>query len=242
MKWTFVCPILLVVFFAAGAQAQGRNKKVVYSNVEDSLTGWGSCTTCAGGANLADVYWMAQFQSTPSRDGSSIQFYVSALHPYSDVLFWQKLGAQSWATQFTWDFWMMVDDASVGAQALEYDMFQFVGNIEYMFGTQCVYASGLWNVWNGSAKTWVPLPLTCNKFTPNVWHHIQWQVHRTPDTMMHYDTLTIDGVQNSINVAQPSGPLPTGWNENMGVQWQLDTASQPLSFNEWIDSVKLTIK
>jgi len=229
------------VFLAVAAQGQ-THKKLIYSNIDDNMTGWGSCTTCAGGANNADVFWMAQFQSTPARDGSSTQFYVSANNPYSDVLFWEKLGAQSWATQFIWDFWVQVDNASVGAQALEYDLFQFVGTTEYMFGTQCVYASGQWNVWNGAAKKWVPVPVACTAFSPNVWHHIVLQVHRTSDTQMHYDSLTLDGTQYVLNLAEPSGPLPLGWSENMGVQWQLDTASSPLSFNEWIDNVKLTIR
>jgi len=35
--------------------------------------------------------------------------------------------------------------------------------------------------------------------------------------------------------------LPAGWGETVGVQWQLDTASQPTAFNEWIDNVKLTM-
>lgn len=59
---------------------------------------------------------------------------------------------------------------------------------------------------------------------------------------MHYDSLTVDGVQYVLNLTEPSGPLPPGWSDNLGVQWQLDTGSAPLSFNEWIDSVKLTVQ
>jgi hypothetical protein len=59
---------------------------------------------------------------------------------------------------------------------------------------------------------------------------------------MHYDSLTVDGMQNTLNLAEPSGPLPTGWTDNLGVQWQLDTGSAPLTTSEWIDNVKLTIR
>lgn len=145
---------------------------MVFSNIDDNMTGWGSCTSCAGGQNNADTYWMAQFQTTPSLDGSSTQFYISASLPYSDVLFWEKLGAQDWAKQFTWDFWVYLDSASVGAQALEYDVFQFVGGIEYMFGTQCVYSSGQWNIWNQGVGAWVPTSVACQPLSPNVWHHM----------------------------------------------------------------------
>ncbi len=233
--------LFLTVCFASTAQAQ-NHKKLIDSNIDDNNTGWGSCTDCAGGTNNADVYWMAQFQTTPSLDGNSTQFYVSASLPYSNVLFWEKLGAQDWATQFTWDFWVYLDSASLGAEALEYDLFQFISGREFMFGSECGYASGYWDIWNEGSRTWVQTHLPCQKFTPNVWHHIVWQMHRTSDQQMHYDSLTLDGIQNTLNVAEPSGPLPTGWTDNLGVQWQMDTGSGPLTTSEWIDNVKLTIR
>jgi len=232
--------LFLVALFASGAEAQSHRK--IYSNIDDNSAGWGSCTDCAGGTNNADIYWMAPFQTTPSRDGNSTRFYVSASLPYSNVLFWEKLGAQDWATHFTWDFWVYLDNASLAAQALEYDVFQFISGVEYMFGSECVYATGSWNIWNQGAGTWVQTQLQCQKFTPNVWHHIVWQMHRTSDQQMHYDSLTLDGIQHTLNLTEPSGPLPTGWTDNMGVQWQLDTASSPLTASEWIDNVKLTIR
>jgi hypothetical protein len=74
------------------------------------------------------------------------------------------------------------------------------------------------------------------------WHHIVWQVHRTSDTQMRYDSLTLDGIQYSLKLNEPSGPTPLGWTDNLGVQWQLVTASTALAFDEWIDNVKLTIR
>jgi hypothetical protein len=231
--------LFVAVCFVSGAMAQTQKK--VYFNIDDRTSGWGSCTTCAGGLNDADVYWMAQFQTTPSRDSNGTQLYVSASLPNSNVLFWEKLGAQNWATQFTWDFWVYLDSASLNAQALEYDLFQFANGVEYMFGSQCVYAEGYWDIWNQSTKTWVQTQLPCQKFTANVWHHIVWQMHRTSDQQMHYDSLTLDGTPHPLNLSQPSGPLPAGWTDNLGVQWQIDTGSAPLTTNEWVDSVKLTI-
>jgi hypothetical protein len=232
--------LFLLTLCPAPAPAQGHKK--IYSNIDDFSAGWGSCTDCAGGANNAEIYWMAPFQTTPSRDGSSTEFYVSASQPYSNVLFWEKLGAQTWATRFTWDFWVYLDSASLGAQALEYDVFQFVAGVEYMFGSQCVYASGYWDIWNQGGSGWVQTQLPCKKFTPNVWHHIVWQLHRTSDQQVHYDSLTLDGVLHTLNLTQPSGPLPTGWSDNLGVQWQIDTGTAPLTTSEWIDNVKLTIR
>ena len=96
LKQGIVC-LLLGIFVSLAVQGQTQWK--TFSNINNSLSGWGSCTSCAGGENDAGAYWMAQFQSSPARDGSSAEFYVSATEPYSNVLFWNKLGPQDWATR-----------------------------------------------------------------------------------------------------------------------------------------------
>ena len=59
------------------------------------------------------------------------------------------MGADDSATNFLWDFYVQLDSASVNAaQALEYDAFQFVGGYNYMIGTECNYAAGVWDTWN----------------------------------------------------------------------------------------------
>ncbi len=232
--WTLVLSLCVCV-------PQSWAQKTI-SNIDDQSGGWGSCSHCAGGQTKADVFWTAPFQTTPSRDGNSRQFYVSSSHQFSNVLFWKKLGAQDAATHFTWDFWVYLDRASLNAQALEYDLFQYVGGTEYMFGSECEYKAGVWGIWNQKAAKWVSTALPCKRFTPSVWHHIVWKVHRTSDKLMHYDSVTLDGVTHTINMTEPSGPMPSGWSDDLGVQWQLDTPSSPLTFNEWIDSVKITIQ
>ena len=240
-KWGLVS---LVLGGLLASVAQGQTGAKVFTNIDDNNAGWGSCgsTSCAGGEPAADAFWIAQFQTSPSKDGNSTQFYVSASQPYSDVLFWNKLGPQDWATHFTWDFWIYLEDASQSAENLEYDLFQYEGGVEYMFGTQCSYSGGYWDVWNQSTHHWIPTALPCKKFTSKVWHHIVWQFHRTSDGLMHFDSLALDGVQHAMNYSEPSGPLPSGWTHNLGVQWQLDTGSRALTLSEWVDSVKLTIQ
>lgn len=234
--------VLLLLFAASFAQAQRT-----YTNIDDLQSGWGSCSTCAGGANPADVWWMARNQTTPSLDGASTQLYMSAGKPYADVLFYNKLGPNDSVSQFRWDFWFRVDSASQNAEALEFDIFQFIVPTEYMFGSQCTYSTGKWDVWNAGSHRWVDVAVPCPRFTSNTWHHIIWQVHRTAgNKMMHYDALTIDGTKYLVGVTEPAGALPAGWSDMMGVQWQLDGPGNPnllpISFNEWIDKASLTVK
>jgi len=233
-----VSPLLLTAFLGGLSQASTKT----FTNIDQSNTGWGSCTSCAGGQHNADSYWKAQFQTSPSKDGSSTEFYISASKSYSNALFWDHLGAQDFATHFTWDFWVYPGTNSIHAQALEYDMLQNVGGREYMFGTQCNYGSGYWDVWNQSTLHWTQTSLKCTKFSVNTWHHIVWNFHRTTsDTKMYFDSVTLDGVLHNINMSESSSAMPKGWSDGLSVQWQLDTAASALTFSEYIDEVKLTI-
>ena len=49
---------------------------------------------------------------------------------WGNSLWFKKLGAINSATNFLWDFYFMVDNASLSAgQALNFDAFQFVGGL-----------------------------------------------------------------------------------------------------------------
>jgi hypothetical protein len=211
----------------------------VFSNIEDRA-GWESCNaaTCAGGSGQG-TYWMAQGQSSPSRDGSSIEFYNSGL--WADALWWQKLGAYDGVSNFLWDFYIYLDDSSQdAAQALEFDAFQFVNGYNYMIGSQCNYGVGVWDTWDEASGHWLHTPFSCPKFTPNSWHHIQW--YMTTNQRAHQYTqltLVVDGIVNSVNFTGNARYL--GWGDNLGVQWQLDVDASGQGYHEWVDQATLTI-
>ena len=211
----------------------------VYNHIEDR-GGWSWCNapSCAGGDGDG-AYWMAQHQGSPSRDGSAMEFYNSGR--WDNALWWQKVGANNNVHNFLWDFYMYVDSASQnGAQALEYDMFQFVGGYNYMIGSQCDYGQGKWDTWDEASGHWMPTSIACSKFSPNTWHHIQWYV--TTNTSSHkytYVTLVVDGHSYPVNVTRNAKNL--GWSSNVGVQWQLDMNASGQAFHEWVDEATLTI-
>jgi len=150
-------------------------------------------------------------------------------------------------------------NSTIIGQALEFDTFQFVNGREYMFGTQCDYAVGLWEVWNAQGGTWQKTPVACPKFTPNVWYHITWNFHRGKrfnNQNQFYDNFTVvqynannNVVSKStyiLNLAYGSAPLPAGWNDNMGIQFQVDLNGQagvngnPTTVSEYVDKVSVT--
>lgn len=258
MKRTALLCVLLAGLTAFG-QTTPPSNATVFTNLDDKPSddnpdGWGSCSSCAGGDAVAGVYWSAPYQTVPSLDGDSTQFYLSGA-AWSDVLWWNKVGAHDNFSHFQTDFWMMFgSDAAGNAQALEFDTFQFVKGREYMFGTQCDYAVNAWEVWNQKNGKWMKTSIACGRFTPNVWSRFVWEFHRGTnkrDQNMHYDLLTItqyapDGVTvtsnhtYTVNLAYPSGPMPTGWSDDLGVQFQMDLAGVGGTMSEWADKVTLT--
>jgi hypothetical protein len=246
--------ILLNLFFVAVTTTMWGQ---TYSNIDDSTAadnglagavGWGSCVACAGGNSNASIA-TAPFQTTPSVDGTSRDFYINGATG-ANGLWWYKAGPNDAVSNFEFDFWVNVSSGTRSARAMEFDAFQFNKGVEYMFGTQCDYVSGTWDLWNMGAKQWVQTSVKCTEFRPNTWYHLSWKFHRTsPDNTEHYDSLTIVQpdlpnitVIHIFNRAFPSGLMPTGWTDNMGVQFQMDIggSGSGTAMEEWVDEVTLT--
>jgi len=212
---------------------------VVFNNI-DERGNWSYCHNrgCAGGSGSGS-YWMAQHQNPPSRDGSSTEFFNSGV--WANALWWQKVGPRDSARNFLWDFYFRVDgNSSHAAQALEFDLFQFVNGYNYMIGTECDYGSGKWDTWDEHAGHWVHSSIACPRFSPNTWHHIQW--YMTTNTSAHtytFVTVVVDGHSYPVHITHSAKNL--GWSHNLGVQFQMDVNSSGEGYHEWTDNVKLTV-
>jgi hypothetical protein len=212
---------------------------LVISHIEDR-GGWRSCHDpgCAGGSGRGS-YWMAQFQSSPSRDGSSVEFYNSGV--WANALWYNHVGAHNDKRNFLLDFWFRLDDASrSAAQSLEFESFQFTGGWNYMMGSQCSFGSGWWDTWEESTGHWMHTNVPCTRFTTNTWHHVQWYI--TTDHSSHtytYHTLVVDGHSYPINTTRHAKDL--NWGDNSGAQWQLDVNATGQGYHMWVDQATLTM-
>ena len=221
-----------------------------------STSGWGWCSDCAGGGNVATSYQMYWGQQ-PSVDGlGSAEFFVSGPQ-YANALFWYKVGANDAITNYNYDFWVTVDSqASSYAQALEFDTYHFTGGREYMFGTQCDYSNGYnhgrWDVWNQATVKWQSTSIPCPGFIAGQWYHITWSLHRRSDTGMSYDSVKVEHYSSdltkryssksySVHKVYPSGPLPAGWSHNLGIQMQVDLNGNGGQVPMWADKINLTV-
>ena len=217
-----------------------------HAKIEDRW-GWKSCVSCAGGKSNNASIFTAPFQSPPSLDGASRSFYING-SAYSNALWWYKLGPNNSAKNLKYDFWLHLSNNTQYAQTLEFDAFQFVAGRIYMYGTQCNYAAKVWDIWNAQANAWQHTSVPCTKFVPKTWYHVTLTFHRTSDQYMHYDDLKIERADSSGKIvagntyhfskALPSGK--TSWQDNTGVQFQIDIGKNGMEMQEWVDRVNLT--
>jgi hypothetical protein len=209
-------------------------------HIEDSET-WGHCTDCAAHPHdpsppLA-VWEFDRFQKTPSMDGSSTRFFVGGSAAYANALHWTKFGNQSQYRNFIYEFHVYASPESLKAQNLEFDLFQGVSGREYMFGSQCNYAKGVWQGWDGPSIKWVDFPSApCKKFEPGKWTRVKWRLTRTEDNKLHYVSITVGDTTYKVDSYQP--PVEkSSWADTLGVQFQQDLNLHADDYAIWIDKV-----
>ena len=202
--------------------------------------------------------------NSPASAVSGQHFIVTTKCQYDDSLFYLKDGTApspySGDTNFLWDFWMYVPSttSTSSVQAIEADLFQAVqmsdGVHEFMFGSQCNYATNQWQLWlpqNGKL-TWTNASLSPCQFAPGSWHHVTYFLQRVtstgyqiipasfspasdPNNYLRFGTLTVDGETMYLGgMANSTIPSPA-WAPVLGIQHQLDGAANNVMLEEYIN-------
>jgi len=205
--------------------------------------------------------------NSPDFDGNGQHFMVKSRCTYDDSLFYWKdhQNPQSDHTNFLWDFWFYIPTTtrSNTVQALEFDFFQAVplsdGVHEFMFGSQCNYATNQWQIWlpHNGRLTWVNAGLSPCQFSTGTWHHATYFLQRvttsgyqqiprqfdpTSDTNtgVRFGTLTIDGLTSYLGgLAYSTIPHPE-WGATIGLQHQLDSSASGVTIEEYVDEESVT--
>ena len=203
----------------------------------DQMTGWESCTVCAG-ANAngpVAIYSMVENQASPSLDGRSAKFSISGSTPYSDALWWKQLGAVDTATHLKYDVFFYITNPGV-AQALEFDNNQSNGVHKFIYGTQCNIKGGHWDVWGNAAGNWISTGIACSAPTAFQWHHLTWEFTRT-STNVVFVGFTYDGVTHYVNRSYPARNSSV---HELNVAFQMDGDFAMHAYSTWLDKVSLT--
>ncbi len=206
-----------------------------------SMGGWDSCTTCAGawGNGPAAGYYMQQNQGSPSLSGNASEFSIWGSTPYSDVLWWKSLssniGDTSQPHHFIYDTYFYIDNPRA-AEALEFDINQYVNGHSLIFGTQCDLGSTfLWDIWDNQNNRWVHTGKPCGYPSAYTWHHVTVEVERATDggDWLHYISITMDGDKTYIDAWYP--PSGSSWN-GVTVNFQMDGNYAQQQYNVWLDN------
>lgn len=233
------------------------NTTISPTNIASSLTGWSTCILSAcnpGGSGTPTGTSQTVGNSSPSGapSGTSMLLSETANTSFTNALWpYKSSTACDTCANFSDSFEVYLGSNSAQAGSFEYDVFDFAQslNTEFMWGMQWNQASGVWQVFNQAAGSWVNTSVT-TALSYSSWHHIQRTYHRVQgDTSncsgqpcMYYDTLTIDGTAHVLNMVEPAGTLPTGWTSAIGWQAQIDigTISGSQTVLENLDQVAFT--
>ncbi len=203
--------------------------------------------------------------NSPDFDKNGQHFTLTSRCTYDDSLFfWKNTGhPQANHTNFLWDFWIYIPDTTPSSkvQALEFDLFQALqmndGVHEFMFGSQCNYATNQYQFWlpNNGRLTWIDGGISPCRFSSGMWHHLTYFLQRVttsgyqdiPSTFnsstdknsdLRFGTLTIDG--NTYYLGGLSNSTRENWSPVFGIQHQLDSAASGITIDEYDDEESVT--
>jgi hypothetical protein len=217
------------------------------TNLETNPTAWQQCVLPSCNPGGVGIPSSTTITETGTKwPTNSLELSVSGPE-WTDFLAYNKVGAST-ATYFQSDFSLYIPSGilSENYDALEYDIFQYLSPYEFMWGSQCVMGAK-WQIWDGLHSRWIDTALACS-LPAGKWHHVQWWVHRVDgDTScegypcMHFDMLGIDEVYTLIAITEPAGPMPAGWTNNSGLNFQIDIsgAQSKATATEYIQHVNL---
>ncbi|MGA9508384.1 MAG: Ig domain-containing protein [Candidatus Sulfotelmatobacter sp.] len=196
-------------------------------------------------------FWMNQGVQSPSLSGQATEYNVGGWTPFSDALWNNHLigpgssqgmpdGNQTMVPtlhNFTYDVYFYGDNLGL-AQALEFDINQFFGNMGFIFGHECRIASGNeWDVWDNQNARWTPTGIPCYP-NSNSWNHLTIKVQRTSNNDLVYQSITLNGATHTLNWTFPNGSAP-GW-YGLTINYQMDGNSKQDSYNVYLDNLTFT--
>ncbi|MGO8796519.1 MAG: hypothetical protein ACLQLC_16990, partial [Candidatus Sulfotelmatobacter sp.] len=207
------------------------------------------CSSCSP-SGPDTTYSMTEHQSSPSLSGNSAKMALGGDTVYSDML-WNNHLIGNFSTQgmpdnnqtiipnlynFTYDVYFYIEDLSA-SQALEFDINEFVGGLSYIWGHECRIVGGNeWDVWDDQTGSWHPTGVGCYPMQ-NAWNHLTLQVQRTSDNQLLFQSITLNGVTNTINYY--GSPTKTSW-YGVTINYQQDGDYAQTPYSVWLDNLNFS--
>jgi hypothetical protein len=245
----------ITVASAPVTTGQGGGKS--FSNLQQS-TGWGEYgqgppdfVDCSPSPCDGISFSMAQGVQSPSMSGGSAQFNLGGSAIYSDALFNNHLigpfssqglpdNSQTLVPtfhNFTYDVYFYGTNLEL-SQAVEFDINQFFNNLGFIWGHECRIAGGHeWDIWDNVNAHWIPTGVACNP-VDNEWNHVTIQVQRTASNQLLYQSITLNGVTNTLNLYYNPGSV-TNW-YGVTINYQMDGNNEQTPYSVYLDNLSFT--
>ena len=227
-----------------------------FTNIQ-AAGGWGeagqgppdfvNCNPC--GPQI--TFSMEQGIKSPSLSGNASEFDIGGTGPYWDAFFNNHLigpfssqgmpdpGQKIVPTlhNFTYDVYFFLNNLNA-SQAVEFDINQFFDGMGFVWGHECRVAGGnQWDVWNPVSAHWIPTGIACYPKN-NAWNHLTIQVQRTSDNHLLYQSITLNGVTNTLNQYYSPASYP-GW-YGVTINYQMDGNSKESAYSVYLDQLTFT--
>jgi len=238
--------------------SSGGNGGKSFSSLQSS-SGWGqygqgppSFVDCSPSPCDGITFSMQQGIQTPSLSGQATAYSLGGTAPYTDGL-WNNHLIGPFSSQglpdtnhtlapslhdFTYDVYFFGSNLAL-SQALEFDINQFFNSMGFIWGHECRIAGGNeWDVWNNQTAHWTPTGVPCFP-NNNAWNHLTIKVQRTATNELLYESITLNGVTNNLNLTFPPGSAPANW-YGVTVNYQMDGNYKQDSYSVYLDNLTFT--
>jgi hypothetical protein len=198
------------------------------------------------------TFSMVQNVKSPSLSGEASEFNLSGTTPYGDAL-WNNhligtLSSQGMPDKnhnevntyhnFTYDVYFYGSNLGP-SQALEFDVNQFFDSMGFIWGHECRVAGGNeWDVWDDASSKWIPTGIPCYP-NNNSWNHLTVKVERTSNNDLMYQSITLNGVTNTLNWTYGHGSAPSSW-WGVTINYQMDGNSKQNAYSVYLDELTFT--
>jgi hypothetical protein len=237
--------ILLCCATSIAASKNGQSPhETTVANVQSSFP-WYMTVDAETGSGIA-TGTMSLVRS-PSRSGAAREFGISFQNSAGER-YWSIFGADSSATNFTYDAQVYIAAPSSDIANLEFDVNQVMANGEtVIFGVQCDGYSSTWDYTTNAgtptnpADQWLHSTAPCNPqtWTTNTWHHVQMSYSRDSYGNVTYKTVSLDGIVQKIDETVPSA-FALGWSQVLLTNFQIDGLGGYGSATVYIDKLAIS--
>jgi hypothetical protein len=210
--------------------------------VEDTSK-WLTCGNCGndGATGATANFSFTPGVVSPSEDGVSTQFTISATVPYTNAYFYlSHTPVTSQIGALSYEFDVYIPSGSQNApQAFEFECQQILNGWIYNFGWQANYTLNVWRIFDYGAKRWDTANIPFSAFTAGAWHHIVAEYHNDVTThVVTHDALTVDGVRFPVNIQHNA--FFSGAGNQFTNAVQLDSNSSAVAYSVYVDKMKIT--